>query len=142
VRIGRGSALACEHAFVTAQGSPYARFRRALDRGNILEARLSAGELKHVALSEALELVILGAQKEPDRHPRMALRWTARFATEVGGVSPEEAQAVLSLLLLLSSPRRVDALRALAALVADQRRLPSVVDRLGAIADSERQANA
>jgi hypothetical protein len=32
----------CEHGFVTAQGSAYMRFRRALDRGNVTEALSAA----------------------------------------------------------------------------------------------------
>jgi hypothetical protein len=47
---------AWEHAFVTSQGSPYMRLRRALDRGNVTEAFSSAAELHFVALAEALEL--------------------------------------------------------------------------------------
>jgi hypothetical protein len=44
---------------VTAQGSAFMRFRRALDRGNLIEALSSAAELEHVALAEALELCSL-----------------------------------------------------------------------------------
>jgi hypothetical protein len=44
---------------VTSQGSPYMRFRRALDRGNVTEALSSASELEHVGLDEALELCLL-----------------------------------------------------------------------------------
>jgi hypothetical protein len=36
---------ACEHLFVTSQGSAYMRFRRALDRGNVTEALSAASEL-------------------------------------------------------------------------------------------------
>jgi hypothetical protein len=50
---------------VTSQGSPYARFRRALDRGNVTEALSSATELEHVGLTEALELCLLLRDKAP-----------------------------------------------------------------------------
>jgi len=52
---------------VTSQGSPYMRFRRALDRGNLTEALSSAAELEHVGLTEALELCLLLVDKVPDR---------------------------------------------------------------------------
>jgi hypothetical protein len=64
----------------------------------------------------------------------MALRWMVRFATEIQGVSPEEAQAVLALLLLLPGPRRLEALRGLAGLLADRRELPRLDERLLEIA--------
>jgi hypothetical protein len=60
---------------VTAQGSPFARFRRALDRGNVTEALSSASELEHVGLTEALELCLLLVEKSPERFGRAALRW-------------------------------------------------------------------
>jgi hypothetical protein len=55
---------------VTAQGSAYHRFRRALDRGNVTEALSSASELQHVGLTEALELCLLLRDKTPERYPR------------------------------------------------------------------------
>ena len=47
-----------------SQGSAYGRFRRALDRGNMLGAMSAAAELDHVRLGEALELVLLLAADE------------------------------------------------------------------------------
>lgn len=94
----------CEHLFVTSQGRPYARFRRALDRGNVAEALSSAAELEHVGLAEALELCLLLRDKEPARFPRAALRWHGRLCREAG-LSFEEAQAVLGTLALLAGPR-------------------------------------
>jgi hypothetical protein len=44
----------CEHLFVTSQGSPDGRFRRALERGNLTEALSAASELRYVGLLEAL----------------------------------------------------------------------------------------
>jgi hypothetical protein len=38
-----------EHLFVTAQGSAYARFRRALDTGNVTIALAAAAELDFVS---------------------------------------------------------------------------------------------
>jgi hypothetical protein len=88
-----------EHLFVTAQGSAYGRFRRALDRGNVTEALSAASELPHVGLSEALELCLLLRDKAPDRYGRAALRWHGRLCRDVD-VSLEEAQAVLAALVL------------------------------------------
>jgi hypothetical protein len=69
---------------VTSQGSPYGRFRRALDRGNALQALSAAAELEHVGIVDALELVLLLAQDEDERRfHRAAVRWHARYCREV-----------------------------------------------------------
>ena len=60
---------ACEHPFVTAQGSAYIRFRRALDRGSVTEALSAASELQFVGLAEALELTLLLVDGEPEEVP-------------------------------------------------------------------------
>lgn len=86
---------------LTAQGSAYTRFRRALDRGKITEALSSAAELEHVGLAEALELCLLLADKAPQRFGQAAVRWHGRFCREAQ-VDPEEAQAVLAALALLA----------------------------------------
>jgi len=102
---------------VTSQGSPYARFRRALDRGNLLEALSSASELEHVGLAEALELCLLLREKQPARYTRAALSWHGRYCREVD-VSFEEAQAVLAALALLAGERKRNAAYALAELLS------------------------
>jgi hypothetical protein len=107
----------CEHPFVTAQGSPYVRFRRALDRGNVTEALSAASELSHVGLHEALELCLLLRDKAPERFPRAALRWHGRLCREVD-VSLEEAQAVLAALVFLAGERKRNAAYALAELLS------------------------
>ena len=57
---------------MTAQGSAYMRFRRALDRGNATEALSAAADLQFVGLAEALELTLLLADQEPDKFGRTA----------------------------------------------------------------------
>jgi hypothetical protein len=103
--------------FVTSQGSPFMRFRRALDRGNVTEALSAGSELEHVGLTEALELCLLLRDKAPDRYGRAALRWHGRFVREVD-VTLEEAQAVLAALVLLAGARKRNAAFALAELLS------------------------
>ena len=102
---------------MTAQGSAYHRFRRALDRRNVTEALSSASELEHVGLAEALELCLLLRDKAPERYPRAALRWHGRLCREVD-VSLEEAQATLAALVVLASERKSNAAFALADLLS------------------------
>lgn len=67
---------------MTSQGSPYARFRRALATGNLTIIRAAAAELPRVDLGDALSVCMAIRAAEPMRFERAALRWLARFATE------------------------------------------------------------
>ena len=107
----------CEHVFVTSQGHAYSRFRRALDRHNVIEALSAAAELEHVGLTEALELVLLLHRKAPDRFGRAALRWHGRYCREIADVDLDEGQAVLAALSALRSKRGAAAARALSELL-------------------------
>jgi len=100
---------------VTAQGSPFARFRRALDRGNVTEALSSAAELEHVGLTEALELRLL-VEKSPERFGRATLRWHGRCCRELRDVDLDEGLAVLAALGALRGSRSKLAASALAEL--------------------------
>lgn len=104
-----------EHLFVTSQGSPYARFRRALDCRNATVALATATELDFVGLPDALELLLL--VDDPRRFRRAALRWHARYCAEIPDVGFEEAHAVLACLAGLVGRRLKAAAAALAELV-------------------------
>jgi hypothetical protein len=84
---------------VTAQGSFYMRFRRALDRANVSKALSAASELPFVSLAEALELTLLPADGGPEKYERAAMRWHSRFVVEVPRLELRESQAVLALLV-------------------------------------------
>ena len=101
---------------MTSQGSPYARFRRALDSQNATVAFATATELDFVSLPDALELVLLLVD-DPGRFRRAALRWHARYCAEVPDVGFEEAHAVLACLAGLAGPRPKPLAAALAELV-------------------------
>ena len=64
---------------MTSQGSAYARFRRALNTGNLTLIRNAAAELPRVDLGDALAICVAISQAEPERFERAALRWLARF---------------------------------------------------------------
>ena len=72
----------CEHTFVTSQGSPYSRFKRALKTGNLNIIRSAAAELPQVDLGHALAVCMAIREAEPHRFERAALRWLARFCVE------------------------------------------------------------
>lgn len=87
----------CEHAFVTAQGSPYMRLKRAIARGNPTIAMATAAELPRVPLEDALALCLLLLDREPARYEAAAVRWHSRFCREV---RPSLADAQLALAAL------------------------------------------
>jgi hypothetical protein len=104
--------------FVTADGSPLSRFRRAIDHGSVLLAVAAARELGRLDLSDALALVELMAAKRDVNFERAALRWHARFEQEVAGITLEEAALALNALVALDRlPGDGTAQEALAALL-------------------------
>ena len=115
-----------EHMFVTSQGSPYSRFRRALDGGNATIALAAAADL---------ELLLLIHDSEPSRFERAALRWHGRYCREVTDVDLVEAQAVLACLTSLRGRRPEPAAHALADLVhrRDLARASEVLNRWAAV---------
>jgi hypothetical protein len=106
----------CEHAFAVTQGYDFTRLRDALDSGNVAEALTAASALPHVGIVEALELVLLLCDEEPERFSRAAVRWTCRFCSETRA-GLDEAQAVLAALGALRGPRREAAAAALSDLI-------------------------
>jgi hypothetical protein len=99
---------------VTAEGHPYTRLRRALERENVVEAMSAASEIPVVGLDVALEILLLLARKEPARYERAALRWHSRYVHEHRVEDCREAEAVLVLLGMLTGPSAGPAARALA----------------------------
>jgi hypothetical protein len=68
--------------FVTAEGHPYAIFRRAIRSGNLLRAEAAARELGRLRLDDALELLLLIGAKAPKRYDLAARRWLVLLASE------------------------------------------------------------
>jgi len=97
---------------MTAQGQPRARFRRAIERRNLLGAEACAREMGVVDLSEALDLVCLVAEVAPARLDGFARRWLARLADE-RPLALGELDLAVTALRALPSPRAREALRAL-----------------------------
>jgi hypothetical protein len=103
---------------VTSQGSPYGRFRRALDRRQPTAALSAAAELPQVALTDALELLLLLRDADRPRFERAALRWHGRYCRELPDVGLREATAVLALLAGLGDRTPEAAARALAEILS------------------------
>ncbi|MBA2614398.1 MAG: hypothetical protein H0U90_01240 [Actinobacteria bacterium] len=108
---------------MTSQGTPYGRFRRALDRRQTTAALSAASELPHVGLADAAELLLLILETDPGRYERAALRFHARYCADTRAGLGEGA-AVLGLLAALNGERGAVAARALAELCERRELLP------------------
>jgi len=75
---------------VSIKGSPYARFRAALEAGNLLLVRTAAAELPQVDLVDALAICVLMGAHEDDRFDRAATKWLARLALERPTISLDD----------------------------------------------------
>ncbi len=100
--------------FVSAAPSPYERFARALNAGDLLTARIHAADLPRISLADALALTLLYAQADPARYDRAAARWLA-LLVDLPAVTIEEAAAAADALRRrgLAAPAGRRALRAL-----------------------------
>jgi hypothetical protein len=86
---------------VSIKGSPYSRFRRALEIGRLPVVYAAASELPRIDLVDALDILALIADQDPDRYPRAAGRWIGRYALERGGVHIAELRSAMAACELL-----------------------------------------
>ncbi|MBD0328572.1 MAG: hypothetical protein ICV64_00490 [Thermoleophilia bacterium] len=98
-----------------AAGSPYAAFQRAIKTRNVTLALAEARDMPTLNLADALELVVLIAEKRPDLYERAALRWLARYFGERTVTTLAEAQLVVAALAALPGRHGGDAYPLLAA---------------------------
>lgn len=84
--------------FVTSDGNPYTRFRRALTSGNEALVTAAALELPHVALDDALRICLVLRGGDPARYERAAVRWLGRFALEARTVTIDDLRTAADLL--------------------------------------------
>ena len=80
---------------MTSQGSPYARFQRALRLGRLPMVRAAALELPRVDLHDALAICLLIQREEGERYERAVVRWLARLAVEVPTVGIADLREAL-----------------------------------------------
>src|SRR3954452_3263638 len=102
---------------MTSDGSPYARFQRALRIGRLSMVRAAAAELPRIDLDDALSICLLISEQDGERFERAAVRWLARLSLEVRSVRIEDLRAgLLAFEVLPETP--VGARTALAELCA------------------------
>src|ERR1700736_3677298 len=98
--------------FVTSDGNPYARFRRALQTGNEALVTAAALELPWIALDDALRICLVLRGSDADRYERAAVRWLGRFALEARNATIHDLRLAAAALDALPE-RPVDAMERL-----------------------------
>lgn len=92
--------------FLTEQGSPATRYRRAVETRSILLAELAAREMSWVPLKDALGLLALYAELGDRKYERAAVRWLVRLAAEKPELQLRDLQLAVG--ALQAMPDRVD----------------------------------
>ncbi|MDP9257395.1 MAG: hypothetical protein M3Q31_12675 [Actinomycetota bacterium] len=95
------SPVCYERVFVTAQGSPLTRLRRALVGGDLVAARTAASDLPHVNLDEAAALLVLIAREDPQKLDAAAVRFLGRACLERSFITLADAQLLVACLAQL-----------------------------------------
>lgn len=91
---------------MTAQGSAYTRFKRAIERKNLVGAEMTLRAMRSVSLLEALDYLALLAEVRPERTAPAAIRWHARLEFEAANLTLAESQLALAALANLCSGDR------------------------------------
>ncbi|HEY4896460.1 MAG TPA: hypothetical protein VII01_10255 [Solirubrobacteraceae bacterium] len=90
---------------------PEVELQGALDRGELSWAITCAAEVKRIDLQTALRFLPLVAVEKPEEYDAWALRWLARWASENGKATIEQAAEIAaSLADLPSEPAMLDRL--------------------------------
>ena len=117
--------------FVTAAGSPRSRLLRAIERGNLELVRLAAVECARIDLEDALRILLLIRDQDPDRYERAAVRWSGRMLASRPGIGFGRAGEILSNTEHLASPDGAVAAARLALVMraCGEPRLAEVLER-------------
>jgi hypothetical protein len=87
-------------------------FQRAIERGNLVVAEVTARELGRLDLADALDLTALISLHDRDRGRRAAMRWL-RWWLEARSPTLDEAAIVVALLAALGGAAHAKALSTL-----------------------------
>ncbi|HEY1357921.1 MAG TPA: hypothetical protein VGF21_06430 [Thermoleophilaceae bacterium] len=73
----------------------YARFRRALESGNLANVRSAASELPTINLDDALRICAL-YRADPSRYEAAVIRWLGRLCLERPGTTITDLRVALA----------------------------------------------
>ena len=99
---------------MTSDGSSYARLRRAIQARSLPLIRVSAAELRHIGLRDALGILLVIEAQAEERFEAAAVRWAGRLALETPGITLAELAGALESLGALPDEHAQRSLMALA----------------------------
>jgi hypothetical protein len=99
---------------VTSDGAPYTRLKRAIEARNLALIHVTAAELGHVGLRDALGIVLVIEAKDDERFDSAAVRWAGRLALETPDLTLAELAGALESLHALPDEHAQHTLLALA----------------------------
>lgn len=67
---------------MSIKGGSYARFRKALETGNLTIVKAAAAELPTINLDDALRICVLLRGADPSRYEHAVIRWLGRLCLE------------------------------------------------------------
>jgi hypothetical protein len=83
--------------FVSAERSPYVRFRRSLETRRLADVLPVAAELPWINLSDSLEILTLMAREADPRFDKASARWIGRLLVETPPLTLKEARWVIAM---------------------------------------------
>jgi len=108
---------------MTAQGQPHAVFRRAVERGNLLVAENTLRvEIPRPTLVDLLDLTALIAEKQPERHARVAARWLQRWLEATADATIDDVALAATSLQALGSRHHANAMSTLRSMAEEATR--------------------
>jgi hypothetical protein len=81
---------------VSTKGGSYARFRKALETGNLTIVRAAASELPTINLDDALRICALLRGADPSRYEQAVIRWLGRLCLERPATTITELRLALA----------------------------------------------
>jgi hypothetical protein len=88
---------------VTAQGSAFTRYKRALERQHVLGAEIAVREMNYISPRDALGLLALYAALDSPKYEKAATRWLGRLALEGKDISLDDLQLAAAALHALQT---------------------------------------
>jgi len=84
--------------FVSIKGRPYTWFREGLRARSLPQVRAAVAELGSITLADALLILELISEREPDIYDRAAARWLGRYLLEHQEAGLKQAEIAVAAL--------------------------------------------
>ncbi len=94
---------------MSIKGSPYAWFKKALERGDLATVRSELSDLPPLTLEDALSVALLICEHEPENAERAAVRWLRMLLQRPGVTLTELRRALDAFSTIVEDPDAAEA---------------------------------